>query len=447
MRPFVLLSVAGALAVAAAAGLVAYFYERPNILRVAVVQGSEDQEVIAAAAEDFAHEHETIRFKVIPVDDLAAAASAMEQGQADLAVVRSDVQTPVNGQTVLIMHKNAAIFIVPSKTNIHSIGDLKGHKLGIVRDPAITGAPNFNLLETALAQYDLPLSALETVSLPVNDIEQALTSKSIDAVFAFGAPGSPRLNSAVAAVAHTGNGKPGFIAIPDAEGIVQRASNYESMEIPRGLFPGSPPLPEESFDTLGASTRLLARRGLADSVVGDLTRIFLADRPRLAMRIPKAARIVAPSTDKSAAIPMHPGAAAYIDDKSESFFEKYSDAFYIGAMILSVMGSALAALASRISQLQRDGGSEAIRRLIAILGEARAAGSAGKLDALSGETDALLSDTLISKRENGPEISALTLAVDQVRQAIGERREALIALPKTSFETQPRAELSLISEK
>ncbi len=434
MRRLVLLSIAGAFAIAAAIVLFAYLYERPTVLRVAVVRGSEDQEIMSAAAQDFVRERETIHLTVVPVDSLAASAAALEHGRSDLAIVRSDVEMPTNGQTVLIMRKSAGLFMTTSGSGISSVADLRGKKIGIVHDPMLSHAANLNLLNTTLAQYDIAETAVGAITLSVGEIERALTNKEIDAVLAFGMPGSDKLSETVAAVTRASGGKPVFIGIPEAEGIAQRSPNYESIEIVRGLFPGTAPQPTKSFHTLGVSTRLVARSTLSDTVVGDLTRILLAARPRLALRVPVAARIVAPETDKGAVLPVHPGAAAYLDDEAESFFEKYSDAFYIGAMVLSVFGSALAALASRVSQMQREGTGEAIRRLLDILREAREADHVSELDLLEREADVILAQSLSPKGASGPDLGALSLAVDQVRHAIEERRKVLMASPKAAFE-------------
>jgi TRAP-type uncharacterized transport system substrate-binding protein len=434
MRRLVLLGLACALALAAAAVFFIYLYERPTVLRVAVVRGSVDQDIMTAAAQDFVREHETLRLTLVPVDNLPASATALDHGRADLAIVRSDVEMPTTGQTVLIMRKSAALFLAPAGSGIASIADLRGMKIGVVHDPMLSSEANLNLLETSLAQYDIPLSAVSTLILPIAEIEKALAAKDVNAIIAFGMPGGDKLADAEAAVARVSGGKPIFISVPEAEGIAQRSPNYESIEIVRGLFPGAAPQPAKSFHTLGVSTRLVARSTLSDTIVGDLTRILLAARPRIALRAPIAVRIVAPETDKGAVLPVHPGAAAYLDDEAESFFEKYSDAFYIGAMIFSVLGSALAALASRFSQMQREGTSETIQRLLDILHEARTADQIAALDALETETDAILVECLKPKSANGgTDIGALTLAIDQARRAIAERRRFLAPAPRAAL--------------
>jgi ABC-type nitrate/sulfonate/bicarbonate transport system substrate-binding protein len=233
MRRLILLCIAGGLALAAAAVLFTYLYERPTVLRVAVARGGQDQEIMAAAAQDFIHEREALRLTLVPVDNLAGSASALDRGHADLAVVRSDVEMPATGQTVLIMRKSASLFLAPSGSGVASIGDLRGQKIGVIKDPLLSPSADLNLLETSLAQYDIPLSAVSTSILSIADIEKALTSKDVTAILAFGMPGGDKLRDAVAAVSRVSGGKPNFISIPEAEGIAQRLPNYESIEIVR----------------------------------------------------------------------------------------------------------------------------------------------------------------------------------------------------------------------
>ncbi len=58
MRALKLAAAGGALALVAAFGSAVYFYERPTVLRVAVMRDSDDQAIFTAAAQDFAHERD-----------------------------------------------------------------------------------------------------------------------------------------------------------------------------------------------------------------------------------------------------------------------------------------------------------------------------------------------------------------------------------------------------
>jgi TRAP-type uncharacterized transport system substrate-binding protein len=100
-----------------AAGAIAYHIAtQPTELTIAVgPANSEDTRVVQAIATQFAREQFNIRLQTKIVDGGPPAASAaIDDGQADLAVVRRDAGMPKNGQAVAILRKNVVVFIVPS---------------------------------------------------------------------------------------------------------------------------------------------------------------------------------------------------------------------------------------------------------------------------------------------------------------------------------------------
>ncbi len=87
---------------------------------------------------------------------------------------------------------------------------------------------------------------------------------------------------------------------------------------------------------------LVANKKLNDDDVADLTRAIMIARRELINEFPLLSQISAPSTDKDAFIPIHPGAAAYYGDTQQSFFDKYSNQLYYGPMAIGVLVSGLA---------------------------------------------------------------------------------------------------------
>ena len=436
MRRLTLLAILAGSAAIGACGLALYLYQRPCILRVAVPRGSDDQEVLRAAALEFANAHEQLGLKLVLVDSLAESGHALEDQRADLAIVRSDVGMPVNGQTVLIMRRNAAVLLAPAGSALHEVEDLKGHRIGVLQTEQ-AGRPDGDqaLLDAALAQSDIPLASVGRAPLTLAELPAAIERRDVDAVLAIGTPGSANLTEAVTAMTQAGHGPPVFIPIDEAKAIAQRSPNLESVEVLRGAFGGAQPKPAENFETLGDSTRLVARRNLSNDVVAELTELILNAKPTLAAEHPIANRIEAPSTDKGAALPAHPGALAYLGDEEQSFFDKYSDLIYIGAMLLSLCGTAIATVASRFKRQQNTDLERILARLLEIIAAARAASHADILDELEKEADGLLAEALahdFNHALSGSRLAAASLGLSQVRQAISERRIALAAR-RTAF--------------
>ena len=436
MRRLIFGMIFGSLAAIAALAAAIYYYERPSVLRIAVPRDSGDQAIMAAAAREFAEHLEGIRLKLVAVESLAESSRALQEGHADLAVVRSDLAMPPNGQTVLIMRRDAAVLFAPAESSLRAIDDLRGHKVGILQAVPPGKMDNQLLLDTALAQYDVPLASVGRVSLSLAELTRAVENKEIDAVLAVGVPGSKGLTEAVNTVAVAGHGQPVFLPIAEAKAIAQRSPAFEGVEVVRGAFGGAQPKPPEEFDTLGVSTRLVARNSLGNEVVGALTRLLLAARPAIAARIPIANRIEAPATDKGAALPVHPGALAFLDDEEESFFDKYSDAFYIGAMCLSVLGTGVAAAATRLTRHRFTDADRILRRLLEITMAARSARHAGLLDGYEEEADELLALALAPDSVDAlgiNRIGALSVALNQVRHAIAERRQSFAVPIRAQF--------------
>jgi TRAP-type uncharacterized transport system substrate-binding protein len=436
MRRLIFGTIIGSLVAIAAAGAAIYYYERPCVLRIAVPRDSDDQAIMAAAAREFAEDLDGIRLKLVAVESLAASSRALQEGRADLAVVRSDLAMPPNGQTVLIMRRDAAVLFAPAESSLRAIDDLRGHKVGILQAVPPGKMDNQLLLDTALAQYDVPLASVERVSLSLAELTRAVENKEIDAVLAVGVPGSRGLTEAVNTVAVAGHGQPVFLPIAEAKAIAQRSPAFEGVEVVRGAFGGAQPKPPEEFDTLGVSTRLVARNSLGNEVVGALTRLLLAARPAIAARIPIANRIEAPAADKGAALPVHPGALAFLDDEEESFFDKYSDAFYIGAMCLSVLGTGLAAAATRLTRHRLTDADRILGRLLEITKAVRSASHAGLLDGYEEEADELLALALAPDAVDAFSVNrmgALSVALNQVRHAITERRESFVVPMRAQF--------------
>lgn len=426
-RPF-LIALAVSLGVLGG-GLVAYYWaSQPTTLRIAVGPlGSENTRLVVALGQHLARDRLSLRLKLVLTDGVAASAEAVEEDRVDLAIVRTDVAMPRQAQTVAIMHRDAAVLMTTPATGITKVPDLRGRTIGIVRDlPA-----NRELLDIVLAQYEIPKTAVQSIVLgSANDIEQALRSGQIDAVFALGTVTGRTVTESVARVTQAADGPPVFIPILEADAIEQRLPAFETLEVVRGTFGGAPPRPAETFETIGVSHRLVARTSVDDNLVSELTRVLFSLRPALAAEVPLANRIESPETSKSAALPVHSGASAYYEGEVQSFFERYSDWIYLGVMVLSIAGSGIAAMASAAASRIRARNMALLSDLLSIVRRAHTGESIQELDDLDAQADDILSAALDKAGTGGIDnagVAAFTLGLDQARRAIGERRRILLA--------------------
>jgi hypothetical protein len=227
----------------------------------------------------------------------------------------------------------------------------------------------------------------------------------------------------------TGKKKPTLIAIDEAGAIASVARAYESYDIPKGTLWGSPPVPDDDLTTLRVPFYLVANKKLDDDDVANLTRAIMNARRELIGELPLLAQLSAPSTDKDAYIPIHPGAAAYYGDTQQGFFDKYSNALFYGPMALGVISSALVA-AWKFLGLGGSGQGVPLDRLYALARRIRESQSEAELGDVEIEIEHILEAELAKKAkgdESAVDAGTLSLAAHRLEYLIHYRRTMLAA--------------------
>src|SRR5206468_8281723 len=110
-------------------------------------------------------------------------------------------------------------------------------------------------------------------------------------------------------------------------------------------------------------------------------------KAKLAPTFPQVGSIEAPDTTVGAALPFHPGAAAYYNGDPPNLLEMFEDYVYLMAIIGSVIGAGAAWMLSVWRRALRQD-QEQLLRLLAILREVPAA-DLDTLEALDKEVEAI----------------------------------------------------------
>jgi TRAP transporter TAXI family solute receptor len=415
-----------------------YFAMRPVHLKIAVgPPNSDDVRVVQALTQSFNQTHSYVRLRPVQTEGAAESAAALADGKVDLAIIRGDLDVPKNAQAVATLRKNVAVLWVPPPAKgkgkkagpkITKIAQLSGRKIGVVgRTPA-----NINLLKVILQQYGVDPSKVEIIQFPVNEAAESIRNQKADAYLAAGPVNSKITAEAIAASAKDG-GTPTFLAIDSAEAIAQNHPAYESADIPAGALGGSPDRPDDEVKTISFNHHIVARKGLAEATIAAFTHQLFAARQQLLTEFPLAAKIETPDTDKDAAIPVHPGAAAYIDGEEKSFLDRYSDYIWWGLMALSAMGSVGAWFAGYLKKDERNNNTTLRERLLDMIVTARRSDSSEELDQMQSEADTILRDTLQCYEHGAIEEGALTafnIALEQFHNAVADRKALLHSLPQ-----------------
>jgi len=417
--------VTGLVLLAGGVSLYAYRYvSRPVTLTVAA--GSIDGDAVrlmSAIAARMTATGSPVRLKVLAKDDALDAAKAFSSGQADLAVARDDVGDLSAARAVVLITHGVAMLLVPPGTAIDDMDKLKDRTVGVVALET-----NQQLVNAIANEYDLAHLNARFRDVAPKDVAKALQSKQIQAVLVV-TPISEKYLAMIRDFFPKGaKRKPGLVAIDAAGAIAAVARAYESYELPKGTLRGSPPIPEDDLTTLRVPYYLVAKSTLDKDTVTALTRAVMETRRDLISEYPVLAQISAPSTDKDAYIPIHPGAAAYFGGDQQTFFDKYGDQIFYGSMLLGSLTSLFAGAWKFMVKDAETPERHPLRRLYELadrIGEARGEGALAKVDE---DIDDVLRIEL-EKRADGAgeptEIAALGLVVHRLERLLRERRSAL----------------------
>jgi TRAP-type uncharacterized transport system substrate-binding protein len=480
-----LVTILGTLLLGAAVWAAIHFTIARDYMRIAA--GPLDARFVHALSNQLATDHRNLHLQIVPTTSPQATAEAMSKGEADLAVLPSQLDNARDWPVVTILRQNVMALIVPaagatkveesaatkpakktsakggkskggesksakaggknakggkgtksakgdasdasddsdsSESKFGKVTDLSGKRVGVVSgNEATTG-----LLELVLSHYGVPRDKVTISSIDPRDIPAAIRNHQVDVLFVAGAATSPAISSVIAAATVNG-AAPNFIEIDQADGIAKRNPAFDSIDIDAGTFGGTPPTPDDSLKTLSFAQYLVARKSDSDSVIATLAKTIYSSRQALAAAVPGEIKIEAPSTDKDADAVVHPGALTYLNDNQQSFFDKYGDAIFYGMLIFPVFGSALAGMAS---YLRRDTRTRRLRLLQRVLDLVRKAHGAQNLEAL--EQLQVEADNLViaivhqGEREEFDETVRMSFAfaLDQLRFAIAARRTAIL---------------------
>jgi hypothetical protein len=415
-----------------------------TVLRVAVgPEGSDDVRFVQALGDRM--KAERAPFKIQPIVQKGAVDVADIRGKPefDLAIVRGNMKLSTDWPVVAILRKDDVALMVPPASarqpakdkngkaikppKIEKVADLAGKRVGIVAG-ADGGA---DVLDVILRHYGVPHDTVTVSHIELAALKDAVHDNKIDAVLVAGPQTGKIIENTINAVTHGKNG-PTFIPIDQAEGIGKRTPPYESVDVPAGAFGGVPPMPPEELKTLSFPIYLVARKTFSADKIATFSKVLYSSRQALAYALPGNIALESPSTDKDAAVLVHPGTADYLGDNTKSFFDKYGDWIFYGLLVGPIFGSGLVGVAGYFRADKNTRRIRQLHRLLQLVRKARTVRSVEELDVLQDEADAILGE-IIQQTERGQldevGLATFTLALDQARAALSEQRSMLILRP------------------
>ena len=407
-----------------------FFSWRPATLRIAVgPPGSEDVKAVQEIAQAFARERHYVRLRMVVTAGAAESAAAIGHHEADLAIVRADLTLPPEALSVAVFRKNLVVLWLPNggpakgqkkETSITKVANLSGKKVGVIgKTPA-----NVELLKIILTESGVAPDKVQVTQFATTELADAYRNQKVDAFMAVGPVDSKITADAIAATTKS-NSSPTFLAIDAAEIVARKHPVYESAEIAAGALGATPARPDDDVTTIGVNHLIVANKALSELTITAFTKQLFAIRHSLQSQFPGVANIQVPDTDKAAAIPAHPGAAAYIDGNERTFLDRYGDLMWFALLILSGLASVGAWFRSYMRRDERIHNTELRNRLVDMIAAVRDTGSSTELDVMQKEADEIMRDTLHCFEDGAVEedtLSAFNIALDQFHNAVADRK-------------------------
>jgi TRAP-type uncharacterized transport system substrate-binding protein len=407
----VIAAAAGAILVHALLGLLE--------LKLAVAETSgEDRQAATALIGLFAADHPRVRIRTVLTPDRQSTAAALDGGEAQLALVRADA-APQDGQTLVITRRDAAVFVVPGGSHVDNVAKLRGETVALLDGRKLDA----RLLDLILTHYGVPPGSVRREVLTVDQLTDAARHHRIGAVFVV-APVAGKLWLPLYTALRKGSGAPRTLEVDEAAAIAREHPILSTIDLPKGAFVGSVPAPSDDITTLSVSHRLVARSGMPDWLAGEITREVLTGKPKLVALDDDLAGLEAPDTDdKVQALPIHPGAAAYLSGNLPSMSDQaQSLAYWLGLMASAIASLTATGLALHHRYRARQPPAR-VTRLLEIWLAVRAAEPAA-LDRLGAEADRIVEAVVregTRRRTEGAEMWLVALLATHVHAAIRHR--------------------------
>ncbi|QEE41763.1 TRAP transporter substrate-binding protein [Methylobacterium sp. WL2] len=391
-------------------------------LDIAVAKTStEDREAAQALTQLFETRHPRVRIRTIFEPDRLGAAEALDRGKTQLALVRSDA-APKDGQTLVILRRDAVVFVAPGGSAVDSVAKLRGSTVGLLDGRKLDP----RLLDLILTHFGVPLGSVHRRILSLDQLAEAARTRQIGSMFVVAPVGSALWLPLFTAL-RKGSGAVKLFEVDEAAAIAKEHPVLDTIDVPKGAFLGSLPAPGDDITTLSVSHRLVARGAMPDWLAGEITREVLTGKPRLVALDDDLAGIEAPDTDdKVQALPIHPGAASYLTGNQPSLADQAQNGAYWLGLMISAAASLSAAGIGLYRRFRPRRPPTRVMRLLEIWLSVSGAEPAD-LERLEREADALAAEAIRSEahgRTESVEMRLVALLVTHVREAVQRRRRA-----------------------
>lgn len=392
----------------------------PTRLSVAVAQGSDDHDMMSAFARALDDRRASIRLDVVRVGNEAAAGDLLATGKADLAVVRPDIKGGDEALGITPLHRAALFLAAVGPKGVEDVAKLAGKRVALV----VRAPGDRALLDRVLLRYDLSESVRVT-EIATADAAKLIATRQTDAVAVVAAPFGRDTRKLLRDIGGREAASLKLLDIDEAESISEMTPALSEETIKAGSLDARHKSPAEDVTTIGIDYYLMAQRKLSRDTAATLTELLFKERRAIARSAPLINQMkgIDPDEAPKSAIPIHPGAIDYYAREQKTFLDAYGDLLWLGLFAMGGVSSFFTWLWSFYARRRRNAIHDILDRLSEMLTRARGA-SIDELAALELNLDGVVRDVIrhaTEERTSTRTMSALMLAIESTRAAIGER--------------------------
>ena len=322
----------------------------PTQLVVALGQTDLDEpRIVQLLAESLVKDNSNVRLKLLRTNSAAETAQALVNGQAQLAVVRSDQELVAGATSIASLRRFYPVVFTRPESRIKNLIDLRGKKIGIRSDDI----NNSKLAVQLLAHVGLQQGDYQFVPIARGAQASNVRQGNIDAYFGVS---SDNLKTRIAlneTLNQAWGSKMVVLVFEDATVLAQRIRGVEEGKVPKGFYGGAPAKPGEDMDSIMLSNRLVAAEEVDQSAAVALTKALIALRDKRQADTPEVLSIQEPARNV-ATLPVHPGTQQLIEGQYQTWLDRYINHIFVGMAVLGTVGSILTALTSRRRRESRD---------------------------------------------------------------------------------------------
>ncbi len=365
-----------------------YLWLRPTTLRIAVgPEKSSQREYIENIARLMKETKQPFRLKIVTVAGTTEASDALDNGKADIAVVRSDDLTSKDARSIVIIHKRAVVLVAREDTGIKTLRDVNGKKIAI----SMADSDSFKgILERILSHYDIDDDDVTLTEMPRANIAEALAEKRIDGFVMVTNPASKVNRVLLSEIVGEREIAIVMSGAPAHEALAFRFKELQTFEVPEGVFGGNPQLPEEDVNTVAITYEIAATSRLSERDATALTKSLMELRPRLRVSGESTYSVETPPVDEPRGIVPHSGTAAVVNNEVKTWLDTYSEYLWLGMFALGIVGSGIAAVMSWAG-LSKEGPADVLSgKMRGLAARLEAAETTREVDAVQGDFDDLM---------------------------------------------------------